>query len=490
MAAGQVLVVRYLNRAAFARDVRRTKILATVGPASGEVEKLAEMMRAGMDAARINFSHGSHEDQKRLIAAVREAAESTGKAMPLVQDLAGTKIRIKDLEGGRVHLSRGASIQIDAQEGTGDATRFAIDEPGLIQAVKKGQTLLLGDGEVALEVTDKEDARLTAVVVQGGLVRAGAGLTAPGASVPGGLTAKDQRDLELGVELGMEYVALSFVRNAAEVLQARKRIHELGHDIPLIAKVERLEALGNLPTIMEAADAVLVARGDLGLALPPEEVPVWQKRILSACSQAGRMSITATQMLESMVSSTRPTRAEASDVANAILDGTHAVMLSAETAIGQHPVEAIAMMDRIARSAEEALYDGSLSVRPQRGRSEGNVADSISLACAVTAEDLDARLIVAFTQSGTTALRVAKHRPRIPILGATPDPLVERRLALLWGVVPVLVPQASSLDEMVSTAERVARDRQLVESGDLIVLTGGDVGVPGSTNLMRVTEVA
>lgn len=469
--------------------MRRTKILATVGPSSASPSVLVKMMQAGMDAARINFSHGTHEDQTRLINAVRQAAKEAEKPVPLVQDLAGTKIRIGNLEGGRVHLSRGSLLSIDTEKGPGDVSRFGIDEPRLIEAAREGQQLLLGDGEVSLEVVSKRDGHLTAKVVQGGLVRAGAGLTAPGASVPGGLTDKDRKDLELGVRLGMEYIALSFVGNAQEVIEAQDMIAGLGHDAPVIVKVERLEALRNLKTIIDAADAVLVARGDLGLALPPEEVPVWQKRILSACTQAGRPSITATQMLESMVSSVRPTRAEASDVANAIIDGTHAVMLSAETAVGQHPVQAVAMMDRIARSAESGLLDGSFPVKPQRARSEGDISDAISLACVVTAEDLDARLIVAFTKTGTTAQRVAKHRSRIPILAATPHPVVLRRLSLLWGVTAALVQDAASLDEMIQSAETVARERSLVQSGDRIVLTGGDIGVSGSTNLMRVTEV-
>lgn len=479
----------YLNPTHVAGRVRRTKILATVGPSSNDIGTLVEMMRSGMNAARINFSHGTQDDQKRLIDTVREAAREADLAIPVVQDLAGTKIRIGNLAGGRVHLSRGATVRIDTEEPPGDTDRFGIDHEGLIEAAKPGQELLLGDGEVALRVASKEDAALEATVIQGGLVRAGAGLTAPGASVAGGLTKKDHADLALGARLGVEYVALSFVRNAEEVHVARSALSELDHDAPIIAKVERLEALRNLHEIIHAADAVLVARGDLGLALPPEEVPVWQKRILSQCAHAGRLSITATQMLESMVTSVRPTRAEASDVANAILDGTHVVMLSAETAIGKHPVAAIAMMDRIAKSAETALFDGSLPVTPHRGRSEGDVSDAISLACAVTAEDLGARLIVAFTKTGRTALRVAKHRPTIPVLAATPDPIVERRLALLWGVVPVLVPEAASLDDMIRTAEIAARERRLVESGDLMVLTGGDIGVPGSTNLMRVAQV-
>jgi pyruvate kinase len=284
-------------------------------------------------------------------------------------------------------------------------------------------------------------------------------------------------------------VALSFVRNADEVRAAREALAALGHNVPVIAKIERLEALDSLGQIIREADGILVARGDLGLALPPEEVPVWQKRILHACAHRGRASITATQMLESMVVHARPTRAEASDVANAILDGTHAVMLSGETAIGAHPVAAVGMMDRIARSAERALLDGTLPVTPHRAESEGDVADAISLACAVTAEDLDARWIVAFTRTGSTAVRVVRHRPRVPVLAATPDPVVARRLALLWGVTSVLVPEASTLDEMQRNAESAAKERKLVARGDLVVITGGDLGVPGSTNLMRVAQI-
>lgn len=448
------------------------------------------MIDAGMDAVRVNFSHGSHDELERLVRTVRATAQRAEKPIPILQDLQGTKVRIGPLRGGEVVLTNGQEVRVDADGGTGDEGRFSVDDPLVVEAARPEMPFILGDGDVLLRVARKEADAVYATVEAGGLVRQGAGITAPGIPLPGGLTDKDLADLELGVRLGLEFVALSFVQNAEEILDARSRIAEQQGDMPVIAKIERQEAIQDLSRIVAATDGILVARGDLGIALPPEQVPILQKRILHACAHAGRLSITATQMLESMVRSVRPTRAEASDVANAILDGTGVVMLSGETAVGAHPVHAIRMMSRIAAEAERAVFEGTIDAPVHRGVSEGHVADAIALACAVTAEDLEARLIIALTQTGTTAHRVAKHRPRVPILAVTPDRTVQHRLNLLWGTSAIVCEQADTLDEMMRRAEAEARKRGLVDPGDLVVITGGDIGVPGSTNLMRVSEIA
>lgn len=469
--------------------MRRTKILATAGPSCRDQDTLAAMMEAGLDAVRLNFSHGTHGEHRATAAAVRAASEETQRPVPIMQDLQGTKIRLGRLADGAVSLHRGDIVRVDSDPSPGNAKRFSVDEPAVIAAARKDMPVLLGDGEVCLRIQSYDAEGFDAHVEAGGVVRQGAGITAPGMDLPGGLTEKDRADLVVGVDLGCEYVALSFVRHPDEVAAARAILDDMGAQPRLIAKVERLEALERLPELIKVSDGILVARGDLGLALAPEQVPIAQKRMLHACAHAGRLGITATQMLESMISSPRPTRAEASDVANAILDGTQVVMLSGETAMGNHPIAAVQMMDRIALEAERAVYSGELDVGVHRGESEGSVADAIALACAVTAEDLQARAIIAFTRTGMTAHRVSKHRPAVPILAATPDPLVQRRLNLVWGVTPILVPEAESLDAMIATAEASALARDLVASGDVIVLTGGDVGVPGSTNLMRVSQV-
>ncbi|MBW3582481.1 MAG: pyruvate kinase [Euryarchaeota archaeon] len=468
--------------------VRRTKIVATLGPASSDPETIRRLIEAGTDGFRLNFSHGTHEEHEKAFRMVRAAEKETGRVVAVVQDLQGTKIRVGRLPDGKVELKAGRELRLDAHGGTGSAERLPVDDERLVQHAKVDTQATLGDGDVLLRIVRREEDALVAVVESGGTVRQGAGITASRLPLPGGLTDKDRNDLAFGVGLGVDAVALSFVRSGDEVIAARGALEELGSSAFVYAKVERDEALSDLTAIVEASDGVLVARGDLGIALPPEKVPIAQKEILNTCTHIGKVGMTATQMLESMVHNPRPTRAEASDVANAILDGTQSVLLSGETAIGHDPVAVVKMMARIITETEEALASGRLEAHEHRARMEGSVADAIALACAVTAEELEARCIIAFTRSGLTAMRVAKHRPHVPIIGASPHIDVLRRLALVWGVTPLLVAEAESLEDMTRVANRSAIEKGLIASGDLVVLTGGDIGVSGSTNLMRVVE--
>ncbi len=471
-------------------NVRRTKILATLGPSSSDPATIVKMQAAGLDAVRINFSHGSPAEHAAIHEAVREAERDSGKPLPIMQDLQGTKIRIGHLHDGQVRLEPGQTLRVDAEPGMGGPDRLPVDDDLVVKGAKAGGQLLLGDGDVILHIDAAHGDHLDVSVVNGGILRQGAGITAPGIPLPGGLTDKDKADIKQGADLGVELVALSFVRTGDDIREARTMLRELDTDPLLLAKVERIEALENLDDILDAADGILVARGDLGIALPPERVPVEQKSMLRRAAQHGAIAVTATQMLESMIKSPRPTRAEASDVANALLDGTHVVMLSGETAIGDHPLAVVDMMARIVRETERSVWSGELPTTIHRGQSEGHEAGAIALACAVTAEDLDAAAILACTRTGMTAMRVTKHRPRIPVIGATPDVNVWRRLNISWGVTPLLVQDQDNMRAFTNEAMRVAKDAGLVDKGDTVVVTGGDIGVPGSTNIMRVTKVA
>lgn len=468
---------------------RRTKILATLGPACSDPETIRAMVEAGMDGARLNFSHGDPESHEAFAEAVRSAASAAGRPVALVQDLQGTKIRVREVEDDEITLETGAELSITADEATGTARVLTVDNPQLLERLAAGARLFLGDGEVQLEVTSAQADRAEAQVSVGGPVRSGAGITAPGLALPGGLTAKDQEDLLVGRKIGVDYVAASFVSSAADVADAKEFLAAKGETTPVLAKIERRAALDNIAEIVRVADGIMVARGDLGIALPPEEVPVAQKRILRECQRAGVVSITATQMLESMVDSLRPTRAETSDVANAILDGTHVVMLSGETAIGVDPPRAVGTMARIAEETERAIAAGELDRQGGQAVPDGSRDDAIAHAAVLLTDELEAEAIVSMTSSGSTAIRVAKFSPRAPVIGGTPEQATHRRLALVRGVVPFLVPDAGTLDDIIWVAEDAAKAVGAVEPGDTIVLTAGEIGVPGTTNLIRVASV-
>jgi pyruvate kinase len=466
----------------------RTKIVCTLGPSTDHPEVLRAMIRAGMSVARINFSHGDHAAHARRIALVRQVAQEEGAIVAILGDLQGPRWRVGVIEGGYISIAPGQRITLTTRPVPGSPQEVHLPHPELVALVQPGQILLLDDGLLEFRVEEVNGTDVVCRVVRGGTLSSHKGINAPGLplTLPA-LTEKDRLDVRFAVEQGLDYLALSFVRTAEDVRALRGLLQELGASIPIIAKIEKREALDNIEAILEAADAVMVARGDLGVEIPPEEVPIHQKRIIRLCNRAGKPVITATQMLNSMVSHPRPTRAEASDVANAILDGTDAVMLSAETATGTYPVEAVQMMARIARIAEEAM--------PHRRWLDligepAEVTEAISRATVEIAEQIGARAIVTSTMSGYTARMIARHRPSVPILAVTPVPATLRRLALVWGVQPALMPAVRNTDEMLGAASQAALQSGLAQPGDLLVITAGvPFGRPGHTNLLKVHRI-
>jgi pyruvate kinase len=469
--------------------MRRTRIVATIGPASREPAVLERLLAAGVDVVRLNFSHGEHAEHLAVMRGVREIAARLGRSIALLQDLSGPKIRTGKVQGGGIPLTEGARLRITTDESVlGTPERISTTYDPLPRDVSPGDRILLDDGNLELRVRAIEGEEVECEVVHGGLLRSNKGMNLPGVrlSTPA-LTEKDRRDLAFGVAQGVDYVALSFVRQAADLDETRALIRSLGGNAPLIAKIEKREAIDDLPQILEACDGVMVARGDLGVELSTEEVPTLQKRLIELANGAGRVVITATQMLESMVEHARPTRAEASDVANAILDGTDAIMLSAETASGRFPVQAVETMDRIARYTER--HDSART--PARVSGGGSqVARSLARVASTVAEELSCKLIVAFTESGSTAQLLSAYRPRAPIAAITYNETTYRRLALWWGVVPVGSTFAANTDEMIASGEALLKARGLVAPGDTILMLAGQSHTAGATNMLRVHTIS
>ena len=469
--------------------MRRTKIIATIGPASRDPTVLERLVRAGVNVLRLNFSHGTHEEHAQVVKAAREIETRLGQPLALLQDLSGPKIRTGRVAGGEIELRDGARVDItpdESVEGTPELISTTYDALSL--DVKEGDRILLDDGNLELRVIEASRGRVQCEVVDGGPLRSNKGMNLPGVklSVPA-LTEKDRRDLAFGLEQGVDYVALSFVREAADIEEIKALIRSLDHDVPVIAKIEKPEAVENLAAILEVTDGVMVARGDLGVELGTEEVPTVQKKTIAAANAAGRVVITATQMLESMIDNPRPTRAEASDVANAILDGTDAVMLSGESAVGRFPVQTVETMARIADYTEE--HDVTPPERTPCGPGSA-VTRSLARVAASVADELGCKRIVAFTQSGTTAQLVSGFRPRVPVVAVTGDDHVYHRLALWWGVVPVRAETAESSDELLAIAEERLKARGLVEKGDTILILSGHLRVAAANNMLRVHEVS
>jgi len=468
-------------------QIRRTRIVCTIGPSSSSPAVLRAMVQAGMDVARLNFSHGDHATHREAAANVREAAESAGRYVALLGDLQGPKIRTGSLESAFQRLVRGRPVTLVAapKHGSGE---IEVSHPELVEALRQGDRVLLDDGRIELLVRSHSDGRAECSVLRGGLLGERKGISVPGRPLPlPALTAKDLEDLKLAVELGVDYLALSFVRRPEDVAICQQHLAGLNCSVPVIAKLEKLEAIRQLDRILEVADAVMVARGDLGVELKLGEVPAVQKDIIDRANRAGVPVITATEMLESMVTSNRPTRAEASDVANAIWDGTDAVMLSQETSVGAHPVEAVRAMARICSSAQR---HPDFERARQIWREPGQVGGAIAHAAAATAAELGARVIIAFTESGTTALRCSKARPPMPVVAASPHPEVLRRAALYSGVIPMLVSPGSDTDQMIANATQAALESGMVRAGDRVVVVAGvPVGRAGQTNLLKVETV-
>jgi pyruvate kinase len=471
--------------------MRRTKIVATIGPASRDPRVLQRLIEAGVDVVRLNFSHGEHQDHLAVLQAVREIAESRRKSVAILQDLSGPKIRTGKLKGGGpVELVDGSRVVITTDESIeGDAGLISTTYDLLPKDVHPGDRILLDDGNLELRVEAIRGETVETTVLHGGPLKPNKGMNLPGArlSTPA-LTEKDRRDLAFGVKHGVDYIALSFVRQAADVEEAKELIRSLGGSAPLIAKIEKREAVNDLPQILEAADGVMVARGDLGVELSTEEVPTLQKRIIEMANGASKCVITATQMLESMIENPRPTRAEASDVANAILDGTDAIMLSAETASGAFPVESVATMARIALYTEQ--HYGMRSTSRVTAGGVASIASSLARVANTVAEELDAKLIVVFTASGASARTVSAYRPRPPIAAITHNPDIYKRLALWWGVVPLQSTFVATTDEMIVAGEALLKKEGLVQTGDTVLMLAGQSHTTGATNMLRVHTIS
>lgn len=466
---------------------RRTKIVATIGPATSSPEVLRSLIEAGATTLRLNFSHGTHEDHQRSIRLIRQISFELNQPVGILQDLQGPKIRLGRFEDGSITLKRGDRFILTSRAVPGTQEISSVTYEPLADEVPEGATILLDDGRVEMRVekVDREQRELHCEVVVGGVLSNNKGVNFPGVYLSiKALTDKDRQDLMFGLDQGVDWVALSFVRNPQDVLEIKELIANAGKQVPVIAKIEKHEAIEQMEAILCLCDGVMVARGDLGVELPAEDVPILQKRLIATANQLGIPVITATQMLDSMVSNPRPTRAEISDVANAILDGTDAVMLSNETAVGKFPVEAVGMMATIATRIEREQISRNVK---DSGRS---IPNAISQAVGQIAEQLHAAAIMTLTKTGATARNVSKFRPYTPILAVTPHVDVARQLQLVWGVRPLLVLDLPSTGQTFQAAINVAQEKTLLREGDLVVMTAGTLqGVSGSTDLIKVEVV-
>jgi pyruvate kinase len=468
--------------------MRRTRIVCTIGPASRDLGTLRKLVQAGMDVARLNFSHGTHEEHAAVIRAIREGESEWGHPVTIIQDLQGPKIRLGNFVGGRAMLMAGEPFVLTDERVEGTTARASLDHPELLAALKPGDQIWMDDGAIQLAVERVEAREARCRVTAGGVVSDHKGVVLPGLPLPlSCLTAKDKDDLRFGIEHGVDYVAVSFVRSASDIQEVRKFLLDHRATLPIIAKLERAEIVANLPGILALVDAVMVARGDLGVEVPIEEVPIIQRDVIQQARVAKVPVIVATQMLESMVTYLRPTRAEVSDVATAIFEGADAVMLSAETASGLHPVEAVEVMSRVAARAERATPLASDQVpRPEAYGFSEAVAEAACRAARV----LHAKAIVAFTQSGFSARLISSERPDVPVVALTPFPEVQRRLGLYWGVSSRLIRKVETTDEMVHEVEATLLGDGTVRNGDVIVIiSGAPMWVTGTTNLLKLHRI-
>ncbi|WP_431984778.1 pyruvate kinase [Streptomyces qinglanensis] len=467
--------------------MRRAKIVSTLGPSTDSYEQIKTLVEAGMDVARFNMSHGTHAEHEERYHRVRAASEETQRNVGVLADLQGPKIRLGRFQEGPVFLERGDEFAITVEDMEGDRAMCGTTYPGLAADVTAGERILVDDGRVTLEVTRVEGPVVHTTVVEGGMVSDHKGLNLPGVavSVPA-LSEKDIADLRWALRTGADLIALSFVRSGHDIKEVHRVMAEEGRRLPVLAKLEKPQAVANLEAIVDAFDGIMVARGDLGVEMPLEQVPLVQKRAVKLCRRNAKPVIVATQMLDSMIDASRPTRAEASDVANAVLDGTDAVMLSGETSVGKYPIETVRTMGRIVEAAEEDILAKGLPPLTERGkpRTQGG---AVARAAAEMGDFLGAKYLVAFTQSGDTVRRLSRYRSPIPVLAFTPDPATRAQLNLTWGVEAFLGPMVSSTDEMVDQVDEMLLKLGHCERGDLVVITAGSPpGVPGSTNLVRV----
>jgi len=471
-----------------AKPAHRTKIVATIGPASSSPDILRQMVLAGMHVARLNFSHGSYGDHARTVAMLRAVEKELDSPITLLQDLQGPKIRVGQLPGGEVGLVAGATVRLVPEaEFSGQSGAIPIDYPHLAQDARPGEQVLLDDGLFELKVTEVRGGAVLCQVLEGGVLKSRKGVNFPGLELQlPSLTGKDERDLAFGLAQGVDWVSLSFVRRAEDVLVLKALLASLGYaDVPVVAKIEKPQAIDNLEQIVAVSDGVMVARGDLGVEMSPERVPMLQKRIIRLCNLRGIPAITATQMLDSMIHNPRPTRAEASDVANAIIDGTDAVMLSGESAVGEHPVKAVRMLSKIAEEVEKEVRF------PELPPPDNDETHALSEALLAIDKILPLRLIVTFTSSGYTSLLASKERPSVPVVALTPSVKVYHRLNLIWGVIPLLIgEQVETFEELAAQADRILCLRGLARAGDkILIMAGIPTRHAKGTNFLKIHTV-
>lgn len=468
--------------------MRKTKIVCTLGPASASSKIIRELILAGMNVARLNFSHGQHKEHLLVLKNVREVSRSLNKPVGIIQDLCGPKIRVGKIKGDKITLKKGRVITLTCRDVPGDERQLHVSCPGFENDVKKGESILIDDGLIELKIEEVSRDSVICKIITGGILSSHKGVNFPQSNLKlPSLTRKDLKDLEFGLKNKVDFIALSFVRVPEDVLKLKDIITERKADIPVISKIEKAEAVKNIKEIIQVTDCIMVARGDLGVEVQMEDVPLIQKDIIKRCNKLSKPVITATQMLDSMIRNPRPTRAEATDVANAVLDGTDAVMLSGETASGSYPVQAVKVMSKIAENTEKAFpYERVLT---QKVFTQ-NVVEVISLATCEIAEELKAKAILTFTSSGRTAKRISKYKPRVPVLAAVDDKKTERELSLSWGVFPFVLPQAKTTDKMIKDATSIAKKIGLLKNMDMVIITAGiPAGISGSTNMIKVDIV-
>ena len=469
------------------RRTRNAKIVATLGPASSSEAGIAALFEAGADVFRLNFSHGTHEAHRESFDIIRGLEKRFARPIGIMLDLQGPKLRVGEFADGKVHLKEGNPFRLDLSPDLGSEERASLPHPEIFTALEENNDLLVDDGKIRLRIVRRGDDFAETEVVIGGELSNHKGVNVPGATLDlSPLSPKDREDLKFGLKMGVDWVALSFVQKPADVVEARELI---GDAAAILVKLEKPNAIDHLYEIIDLADALMVARGDLGVEAPPEDVPVYQRRIVRACRYAGKPVVVATQMLDSMVHMPTPTRAEASDVATAVYDGADAVMLSAESAVGMYPVEAVAMMERIIiRVESDPLFSKIMGA--ERREPEATEADAITAAARQVAHTISAAAIVTFTTTGSTTLRAARERPQVPVLGLTPIAATARMLALAWGVHTVLTEDIHSFDDMVNKAVDMASREGYASSGERLVITAGvPFGTPGSTNILRIAWV-
>ena len=471
--------------------MRRTKIVCTIGPATRSPEALRQLLQAGMNVARLNFSHGKHEQHAEVVSYLRALAEEMQQPVAILQDLSGPKVRVGNVAGDGVTLTPGTEITLTMDDVPGDEREINLPVPEIFEAVVPGTQLMLDDGLLELRVKSKRSGRLVCEVVVGGLLTSHKGVNVPHVSLPiAAVTDKDLEDLKFGIAQKVDYVAASFVRSASDIAVLRGVCEAARAKIPIIAKIEKHEAVDAIDSIMEAVDGIMVARGDLGVEVPIDEVPIIQKMLIHKANRAGKPVITATQMLDSMIRNPRPTRAEVSDVANAIFDGTDAVMLSGETAMGAYPFEAVRMMAKIAVHTESSMDYGKILDEKMRFDTGKSITGAIGQATCDIAQDLSCAAILTASATGRTARVVSRYRPRAPIICATNRAETYQRLALVWGVQSVMVDIADDSDSMMQACIDAADKTGQVQTDDIVVITGGvPVGRPGSTNFIKIHRI-